>query len=316
MELMDGLPLIEGDRVQLQQVTLNLIINAFEAMSGVSQRARELLISTRKAESDGVLVAVRDSGPGLTPATLDHLFESFYTTKPGGLGLGLSICRSIVEAHGGRLWACPNVPCGAIFRFTVPAYPILGRDCELVPRCVSSRIPPPPLTSLGTPAQARGLGPPVPAVCPRLSPGQALDARFRGHTGPGNGPPEVAAELGLRAAFCPARGTAPRNGVLGALCEDWTPRFRGFRGFRCFRCFSQELSASEASCSAEILGSVGSGEQKTAKTPAAPPLFFAVFAPKNSDNRENRINAITKLLRAVAHQINLCTIPCGRSIVN
>jgi C4-dicarboxylate-specific signal transduction histidine kinase len=125
-ELVDGLPLIQGDRVQLQQVTLNLIINAVEAMSGVSQRARELLISTRKAESDGVLVAVRDSGPGLAPATLERLFESFYTTKPSGLGLGLSICRSIIEVHGGRLWACANVPCGAVFQFTVPAHPDPG----------------------------------------------------------------------------------------------------------------------------------------------------------------------------------------------
>ena len=132
-ELIDGLPLIEGDRVQLQQVILNLIINAFEAMSGISEGLRELLISTRKAEPDGVLVAVRDSGPGLAPATLERLFESFYTTKPGGLGLGLSICRSIIEAHGGRLWACANVPCGAIFQFTVPARPVPGRDCEIVP---------------------------------------------------------------------------------------------------------------------------------------------------------------------------------------
>jgi PAS domain S-box-containing protein len=132
-ELIDGLPLIEGDRVQLQQVILNLIINAFEAMSGISEGVRELLISTRKAEPDGVLVAVRDSGPGLAPATLERLFESFYTTKPGGLGLGLSICRSIIEAHGGRLWACANVPCGAIFQFTVPAHPVPGRDWEIVP---------------------------------------------------------------------------------------------------------------------------------------------------------------------------------------
>ena len=132
-ELIDGLPLIEGDRVQLQQVILNLIINAFEAMSGISEGVRELLISTRKAEPDGVLVAVRDSGPGLAPATLERLFESFYTTKPGGLGLGLSICRSIIEAHGGRLWACANVPCGAIFQFAVPAHPVPGRDWEIVP---------------------------------------------------------------------------------------------------------------------------------------------------------------------------------------
>jgi PAS domain S-box-containing protein len=124
-ELVAGLPLIQGDRVQLQQVILNLIINAVEAMSGVKEGARELLITTRNAEAD-VLVAVRDSGPGLAPATLERLFESFYTTKPGGLGLGLSICRSIIEAHGGRLWACANVPCGAVFQFTVPARPDTG----------------------------------------------------------------------------------------------------------------------------------------------------------------------------------------------
>jgi signal transduction histidine kinase len=89
---------------------LNLIINAIEAMSGVSQGPRELLISSGKAESNGVLVAVRDSGPGLAPASVEHLFEAFYTTKPSGLGMGLSICRSIIEAHGGRLWATTNIP--------------------------------------------------------------------------------------------------------------------------------------------------------------------------------------------------------------
>jgi PAS domain S-box-containing protein len=120
-KLVDGLPLIQGDRVQLQQVILNLIINAVEAMSEVNEGARELLISTRKAESDGVLVAVRDSGPGLAPATLERLFETFYTTKPAGLGLGLSICHSIIEAHGGQLWASANVPRGATFQFTLPA---------------------------------------------------------------------------------------------------------------------------------------------------------------------------------------------------
>jgi C4-dicarboxylate-specific signal transduction histidine kinase len=122
-ELTGGLPLIQGDRVQLQQVILNLTMNAIEAMSGISEGARELLISTSKAESGGVRVAVRDSGPGLAPATLDHLFNAFYTTKPGGLGLGLSICRSIIEAHGGRLWAEANEPQGAILQFTVPANP-------------------------------------------------------------------------------------------------------------------------------------------------------------------------------------------------
>jgi signal transduction histidine kinase len=95
-------------------------------MSGVGEGARELLISTGKAEPDSVLVAVRDSGPGLAPATFEHVFESFYTTKPGGLGLGLSICRSIIEAHGGRLWACANVPRGAVFQFTMPAHADTG----------------------------------------------------------------------------------------------------------------------------------------------------------------------------------------------
>ena len=122
-ELADGLPFVQGDRVQLQQVILNLIINAFEAMSGINEGARELLISTGKAEEDGVFVSVRDSGPGLEPATVERLFESFYTTKPGGLGLGLSICRSIIEEHGGRLWAGTNEPRGAVFQCTVPAHP-------------------------------------------------------------------------------------------------------------------------------------------------------------------------------------------------
>jgi PAS domain S-box-containing protein len=125
-ELVDGLPLIQGDRVELQQVILNLIINAVEAMSGISKGARELLVTTGKAESGGVLVAVRDSGPGLASANLERLFESFYTTKPGGLGLGLSICHSIIEAHGGRLWASANVPCGAIFQFALPPHPDCG----------------------------------------------------------------------------------------------------------------------------------------------------------------------------------------------
>jgi PAS domain S-box-containing protein len=119
-DLADGLPLIEGDRVQLQQVILNLIVNAVEAMSGTGDGTRELLISSRKANPGGVLVGVRDSGPGLAPETLDHVFEAFYTTKPGGLGMGLSICRSIIEAHGGRLWASADLPRGATFQFTLP----------------------------------------------------------------------------------------------------------------------------------------------------------------------------------------------------
>ena len=119
-ELVEGLPLVPGDRIELQQVILNLVLNAIEAMSETSEGPRELLITTGKTELGEVLVAVRDSGPGLAPAALEHLFRAFHTTKPNGLGLGLSICRSIVEAHGGRLWASANAPRGAILQFTLP----------------------------------------------------------------------------------------------------------------------------------------------------------------------------------------------------
>jgi signal transduction histidine kinase len=118
--LLEGMPPIHGDRVQLQQVILNLIVNAIEAMSGVSGAARGLWISTEIDASNGALVAVRDSGLGLDPASLEHLFDAFYTTKPSGMGMGLSICRSIIEAHGGRIWAEGNVLQGATFRFTLP----------------------------------------------------------------------------------------------------------------------------------------------------------------------------------------------------
>ena len=121
-QLAEGLPPVQGDRVQLQQVLLNLIINAIEAMRDVGKKQRELLVSTRHGP-DGVSVEVRDSGPGFTPAALERVFEAFYTTKPDGLGLGLSICRSIIEAHDGRLRASANLPRGATFEFTVPAHP-------------------------------------------------------------------------------------------------------------------------------------------------------------------------------------------------
>jgi len=120
MQLAESLPPIFGDRVQLQQVILNLIMNAVEAMSEVSAESRGLLISTGQAEAEGILVAVSDSGPGLPQDSPQRVFDAFYTTKPSGLGLGLSICRSIVEAHGGRLWANPNEPRGTVFSFTVP----------------------------------------------------------------------------------------------------------------------------------------------------------------------------------------------------
>jgi PAS domain S-box-containing protein len=119
-QLAEGLPPVLGDRVQLQQVLLNLIINAIEAMREVGDEERELLVSTR-SEPDGVSVEVRDSGPGFTPAALERVFEAFYTTKSSGLGLGLSICRSIIEAHQGRLWTSANLPRGASFQFALPA---------------------------------------------------------------------------------------------------------------------------------------------------------------------------------------------------
>jgi PAS domain S-box-containing protein len=124
-QLAEGLPRVQGDRVQLQQVLLNLIINAIDAMRDVGEAERELFVSTRN-EPDGVSVEVRDSGPGFAPAALERVFEAFYTTKPDGLGLGLSICRSIIEAHNGRLWANPNVPRGAIFGFIAPVRPAVA----------------------------------------------------------------------------------------------------------------------------------------------------------------------------------------------
>jgi PAS domain S-box-containing protein len=117
----ESLPLIQGDRVQLQQVMLNLIINAIQAMSGLAAGVRELRITTENTESGGVRLAVRDSGPGLSSENFQRLFEPFYTTKPEGMGMGLSICRSIIEAHGGRLWAIPCEPQGTLFQFTIPA---------------------------------------------------------------------------------------------------------------------------------------------------------------------------------------------------
>jgi PAS domain S-box-containing protein len=124
----DGLPLVPGDRVQLQQVIINLVVNAVEAMSEVGDRPRELTIVAGKGDSNELFVEVQDTGPGLDQANLDRLFHSFYTTKPEGMGMGLAISRSIVEAHGGRLSAAPNEPHGAVFRFTLPVEDGLTRQ--------------------------------------------------------------------------------------------------------------------------------------------------------------------------------------------
>ena len=120
-ELTTSLPVIEGYRVQLQQVVLNLILNAVEAMSCLDEGPRELRISTTRNASGKILVAVWDNGPGLAPTKLNRLFDPFYTTKPEGIGMGLAICNSIIEAHGGRLWAGANDPRGAVLQFTLPS---------------------------------------------------------------------------------------------------------------------------------------------------------------------------------------------------
>jgi PAS domain S-box-containing protein len=120
-ELTDDLPHVLGDRVQLQQVLLNLIINGIEAMSTVTGRPRELLVRTQRDESDWVIVSVRDSGVGIDPQNTDRLFDAFFTTKAEGMGMGLSVSRSIIEAHGGRLWAESNGGHGATLQFTLPA---------------------------------------------------------------------------------------------------------------------------------------------------------------------------------------------------
>jgi PAS domain S-box-containing protein len=120
-QLVEGLAPVQGDRVQVQQVVVNLILNAVEAMASAEAGERRLRVSTQPSEENGVLVAVRDSGPGIDPEHLERVFEAFYTTKTSGVGMGLSICRSIIAGHGGRLWAEPNEDRGAIFQFTMPA---------------------------------------------------------------------------------------------------------------------------------------------------------------------------------------------------
>lgn len=121
-ELAPDLAPATGDRVQIQQVLLNLIMNGVDAMSGSGEESRVLVIKTQREKPDQVGVAVRDSGIGLKPETTQKLFEAFYSTKPAGMGMGLSISRSIIENHGGRIWAAPNEGPGATFQFTIPQY--------------------------------------------------------------------------------------------------------------------------------------------------------------------------------------------------
>jgi signal transduction histidine kinase len=119
-ELAPALLMILGDRVQLQQVIINLVMNGLEAMQSVTDRPRELVIRSRQDETQQVLVSVTDCGVGISAENADRLFNAFFTTKSSGMGMGLSICRSIMEGHGGRLWATGNVPHGATFQLTLP----------------------------------------------------------------------------------------------------------------------------------------------------------------------------------------------------
>jgi len=119
MDLAADVPPVVGDRVQLQQVILNLVMNGVEATASVADRRRELLIRSRQHESDQVLVAIQDSGIGIDRENLEKIFNAFYTTKSQGMGMGLAISRSIVENHGGRLWAVPNDGPGTTFQFTL-----------------------------------------------------------------------------------------------------------------------------------------------------------------------------------------------------
>jgi C4-dicarboxylate-specific signal transduction histidine kinase len=120
-DLASPLTPVRGDRVQLQQVVINLVMNAVEAMAPVTERPREMLIRSQQEDANEVLVAVRDSGMGIDSENAERLFNAFFTTKPSGMGMGLSICRSIIEAHGGRLWVSPNTDHGATFQFTLPS---------------------------------------------------------------------------------------------------------------------------------------------------------------------------------------------------
>jgi signal transduction histidine kinase len=122
MELADDLPRILGDRVQLQQVAMNLIVNGIEAMRNVVG-IREMLIKSQRAENDQILVSVSDTGIGFPAQLAEQIFDPFFTTKPHGTGMGLRISRSIIESHGGRLWAVGSSGCGATFHLNMPAVP-------------------------------------------------------------------------------------------------------------------------------------------------------------------------------------------------
>jgi signal transduction histidine kinase len=118
--LSNDLPMIFGDHIQLQQVVLNLLVNAIDAINAVRNDGREIHIISSKSDTCGATITIEDSGVGIDPASVNHLFDAFHSTKSDGMGIGLSICRSIIEAHSGQIWAAPNKPRGAAFCFTLP----------------------------------------------------------------------------------------------------------------------------------------------------------------------------------------------------
>ena len=120
LELASGLPQVWGDRIQLQQVVLNLVTNAVEAMSGLRDSARVLHVTTSLDPPESVIMAISDSGTGIDPKDVERIFDPFFTTKLRGMGMGLSICRSIVETHNGRLWVSPGAPHGSVFHVRLP----------------------------------------------------------------------------------------------------------------------------------------------------------------------------------------------------
>jgi signal transduction histidine kinase len=132
-ELSSGLPPVPGDRIQVQQVILNLVLNALEAIDANDATPRKVVIETGREGATDVRVSVRDSGKGLGPQALEQVFDAFYTTKPDGMGMGLAISRSIIQAHDGRLWAMPNTPRGAVFRFTLPVHRETNSSVEQTP---------------------------------------------------------------------------------------------------------------------------------------------------------------------------------------
>jgi signal transduction histidine kinase len=153
-DLLDNLPQVSGNRVQLQQVIVNLVMNAVEAMEGVEGRPRLLRLKTELDNNNHVLIRVEDSGPGIGLDNIDRIFNAFFTTKPRGIGMGLSICRSIVEAHDGRLWASPAVDYGSVFQFTIPNHGQKKKDEKVGPE--------PVVRSEREPAAAAGVREPVP----------------------------------------------------------------------------------------------------------------------------------------------------------